>query len=102
MEKPTWTLADRIAKARNHAGLSQAELAEMLPAARNTLSRWERGDMNPSQRSLEAISRVTGVSYDWLVNGDNTEPTTKPRPQRFVVEVREGEMIAKLIQEEEL
>ncbi|MDO4820927.1 MAG: helix-turn-helix transcriptional regulator [Rothia sp. (in: high G+C Gram-positive bacteria)] len=85
MEIPVWTLADRITKARNHAGLSQAELAEKLPAARNTLSRWERGDMNPSRRSLEAISKATGVSFEWLVHG---EPASAPTaPQRFIVEV---------------
>lgn len=92
METPVWTLADRIAKARNHAGLSQAELAEKLPAARNTLSRWERGDMQPSQRSLEAISRATGVSLDWLLQGDPTSPSEAPSalPDRIVLTLSPG------------
>ena len=65
MTIPTWTLQDRIRKAREHAGLKQAALAEMIPVARNTLSRWESGAFKPSSDDLDRLAEITAVDRTW-------------------------------------
>ena len=42
------TLADRIRQARLERGLSQAALTLELKLSRHTVSRWERGESNPT------------------------------------------------------
>lgn len=74
MTIPTWTLQDRIRKAREHAGLKQAALAEMIPVARNTLSRWESGAFKPSSDDLDRLAEITAVDRTWLETG--IEPAT--------------------------
>lgn len=75
MTIPTWTLQDRIRKAREHAGLKQAALAEMIPVARNTLSRWESGAFKPSGDDLDRLAEITAVDRAWLETGIEPDAT---------------------------
>jgi transcriptional regulator with XRE-family HTH domain len=54
----------RIRTAREHAGLSQNELAHLLPGApaASQVSRWERGEAMPGPENLQALARVLRVS----------------------------------------
>lgn len=92
MQIPAWTLQDRIRKARDHAGLSQAALAEQIPVARNTLSRWELGANTPSSRELQRLAEITNVSFDWLLQGDPASPSEAPSalPDRIVLTLSPG------------
>lgn len=66
---PEWTLADRLAKARISAGLSQADVAELLDCSVGSVGRWENGF--PVKRSAVLhYALVTGVSFEWLLKGD--------------------------------
>ena len=67
---PTWDIHDRLAKARRAAGFEQSELAEITGISRRTLSRYETGLSEPKRANLIAISFATGVSLDWLENGE--------------------------------
>ncbi|NDC96374.1 XRE family transcriptional regulator, partial [bacterium] len=40
---PTWTLCERMAKARRFAGITQIEMAEQLGVNPATINRWEKG-----------------------------------------------------------
>lgn len=67
---PTWTVADRIRKAREVAGLDQVELAERLYVARSTVSTWENSSTTvPHRLKIERIAQVCGVSASWLLTG---------------------------------
>lgn len=68
---PTWTLADRLAKARDHAGVSQAEMADYLGMAQTTISKYEHG-APPRVGTLRLWALRCGVSLDWLATG--TDP----------------------------
>jgi ribosome-binding protein aMBF1 (putative translation factor) len=54
----------RIRAARERAGLSQNELARLLPGApaASQVSRWERGEAMPSPENLQALARALDVS----------------------------------------
>ena len=49
-----------IAKARRHAGLSQAELARRMKTTPSTVSRLESGRGQPSTRTLLRFAQATG------------------------------------------
>lgn len=69
-----WSLGDRIRKAREQAGMNQAELAMALPltVSRQLVSKWERGVAEPTVSEAIAIAKVTGVSALWLLDLDPT------------------------------
>ena len=80
MSIPTWTFQDRIRKAREHAGLKQDELAQLLGVARNTLNRWENGSTNPSENTIILLSEATGIPLSWFYQDDTTPASTSLSP----------------------
>lgn len=66
-EVPLWTLTDRVRKAREHAGLSQEELADVLQVARSTIGNWESGRTTPSWRDATLLADVCRVDRQWLI-----------------------------------
>lgn len=75
------TLGARIRQARQAAGLSQAELADILGITRSACSQWEADKgTGPRRARLETLAEALGVSYLWLVTGQENavrefEPT---------------------------
>lgn len=68
---PEWTLGDRLAKARNRAGLEQKHMARMFACSTAAVSAWER-DENQPRTMLEvakAWAKETNVPLDWLLLG---------------------------------
>jgi transcriptional regulator with XRE-family HTH domain len=63
---PTWTVPDKIRKAREYAGLSQQELADRLSVTRTSVINWERGHTRPLRLILRLLAQETGVDEQWL------------------------------------
>jgi transcriptional regulator with XRE-family HTH domain len=76
MKVPTWTVGDRMRKARLAAGLSRMEMAEVMGVAPNTVSTWETGSVRPAHMSatLRLWAETTGVPEEWLVRGEVPDP----------------------------
>jgi len=55
-----FALAAAIMKARNRAGLSQAELARRMKTTQSTVARLESGRGRPSTRTLDRFAKATG------------------------------------------
>jgi ribosome-binding protein aMBF1 (putative translation factor) len=55
-----FALAGAVAKARNRAGLSQAELAHRMKTTQSTIARLESGRGRPSTRTLNRFAKATG------------------------------------------
>jgi len=64
------TFGDRVAAARENAGLSQAELAKRLGIKQSTLRGWEDDLSEPRANRLATLAGVLGVSMMWLINGE--------------------------------
>lgn len=62
------SFADKILKLRKQAGLSQEELATRLDVSRQAVSRWEMGSALPDVGNLLQLSRLFGVSADYLID----------------------------------
>lgn len=67
---PPIELRHRLRIAREAAGLEQSELAELIGAGRNTVSRTESGKSEPRRLLINAWALCTGVPVSWLLTGD--------------------------------
>lgn len=66
----TDSLADRLVKARRHAGFSSAaEAAEALSIPYSTYAGHENGDSGFRYKSGEVYARRFRVNFDWLMTG---------------------------------
>mgnify|MGYP003388870404 CR=1 FL=1 len=63
---PTWTLGDRLRKARESAGLKQEELAEALGLTRHPIADYENDVRAPKRAIIMAVAMRCGVPVDWL------------------------------------
>lgn len=66
---PEWDQADRMRKALRDADMGVQQMADYLGVARNTVSTWINGRIEPSQQTLRLWAVRTGVSYEWLCHG---------------------------------
>lgn len=67
------TTGEKIAKCRKEKGLTQEQLAETLNVTRQAVSRWEGDLAFPETDTLMKMSRLFGVSCDYLLNYDEQE-----------------------------
>lgn len=65
---PEWTVSDRLRKAREVAGLTQAELAEQMGVNVATISRAETG-AGVTCRTIRQWAWITNVDLDWINAG---------------------------------
>lgn len=72
------TLGDRIAGAREAAGLSQAQLARRIAVGPATLRGWENDTSEPRANRLGMLAAVLGVSVGWLLTGEGVGPHGPP------------------------
>lgn len=84
---PTWTLADRMRKARIDAGLSVDEICEVIGITRKSVYNYEGGATRPLLPILRAWADVTGTWEQWLTDGiDPTRPQPSVSPLRVVTD----------------
>ena len=62
-------IGSRIAALRRGAGLSQAQLAQQLKISPSAIGMYEQGRREPGAQMLAELSRLFGVSIDYLVTG---------------------------------
>ena len=80
---PSFTMTDRLRKAREVSGMDQAQLADALGIAIKTVSNYEHGKHAPREIVLRQWSLATGVSLHWLKTGEQP-----PGPLAQLVESR--------------
>jgi HTH-type transcriptional regulator, cell division transcriptional repressor len=66
----TSTFGDRLAGAREAAGMSQAQLAKRLGVKLTTMQSWEEDLSEPRANRLTMMAGIIGVSFSWLLNGE--------------------------------
>lgn len=64
------TFYDRIKNLRENIGLTQSQLANRLGVTRAAVNAWEMGISFPSTALLAELSRLFGVSTDYLLGLD--------------------------------
>lgn len=73
------TIADRFLEIRKANGLSQAAFAEQLNLSQNFIWMVEKGQREPSDRTISDICRIFAIREEWLRtgSGEMQEPMTK-------------------------
>lgn len=71
MEDIKSIIAKNIAELRQSNNMTQLELAEKLNYSDKTISKWERAESSPDISILVEISRLFGVSLDYLVQSEH-------------------------------
>lgn len=64
------TFGDRVAGARDAAGVSQGDLARHLGVKEKTIRAWENDLAEPRANKLAMMSGVLNVSMRWLLTGE--------------------------------
>ena len=70
--------ADKLIALRKKAGWSQEELAEQLGVTRQSVSKWEGAQSVPDIDKILQMSRLFGVTTDYLLKDDQGEPEYTP------------------------
>ena len=75
------TFSEKLIQLRKKNCLSQEDLAEKLNVSRQSVSRWEIGSAMPDAANILLLSKLFGVSTDYLLNenyiSDNDIPKIK-------------------------
>jgi transcriptional regulator with XRE-family HTH domain len=64
------TFGDRVAAAREAAGMDQATLARRLGVRLVTMQAWENDTSEPRANRLSMLAGLLNVSMMWLINGE--------------------------------
>lgn len=64
------TFGDRLAAAREAAGMTQASLAKRLGVKPTTIRNWENDVSEPRANRLSMMAGLLNVSVMWLINGE--------------------------------
>ena len=84
------TFGEKLLTLRKQSGFSQEQLAEKLSVSRQAVSRWENEGILPDCGNLLELSRLFGVSTDYLLNdgyqSDGDLPAVRSTRERLEAE----------------
>lgn len=68
------TLGQKLKEIRKRFGLSQEQLAEIMNVSRQAITKWESDAGLPDVTNLQELSKVFGLTVDYLLNDENQLP----------------------------
>ena len=95
------SLNEKIHQLRKGMGLSQEELAGRLTVSRQAISKWELGESIPDTENVVQLSKIFGVSTDYLLNdeyeSDKDIPAVKVTSENIKAEYNRKGRVASFI-----
>ena len=82
------TFGDRVAAAREAAGMSQKEMAKRLGIRTATIKNWEEDLSEPRANRLSMMAGLLNVSVMWLINGEGEGMETPPESSEINGDLR--------------
>lgn len=84
------TFGEKLQALRKAQGWSQEELAQRINVSRQALSKWESGASVPDTENVIALSRLFGVSTDYLLLNEVKAPghvpaIAWPKPRKYLL-----------------
>lgn len=68
------SLGEKLKDIRKRFGLSQEQLAEIMNVSRQAITKWEGNSGIPDIVNLQELSKVFGVTIDYLLDDNSTLP----------------------------
>ena len=75
MENLNFVIAKKLSELRKQKKMTQLELAEQLNYSDKAVSKWEQGESLPGIEVLYKLSKLYGVSLDYLVGEETVKPS---------------------------
>ena len=75
------SLGQKLEEIRKRFGLSQEQLAEIINVSRQAITKWENDRGMPELTNLQELSKVFGVSVDYLLNDGDSLPKLSMRKE---------------------
>lgn len=72
------TFGDRLARAREAAGMDQRKLARRLGVKLSTVQNWEFDRSEPRANKVQMLTGMLGVSIVWLLTGEGEGGPNEP------------------------
>jgi hypothetical protein len=66
---PQWRTADRVRRAIDFADVDKQQWADECGVSIKTVYNWISGHSRPRRLALKELSRLSGVSLEWLETG---------------------------------
>lgn len=86
--------AEKLIQLRKKAGWSQEELAEQMNVSRQSVSKWEGAQSVPDLEKMVRLSRLFGVTTDYLlkdeIDEDDVSPVSEEISSRRYVSLKEA------------
>ena len=70
------TLGERIKACRQHAGMSQEKVAELVGISRQAVTKWESDQSAPNTENLFKLAEIFGTTVDLLLNSEEESNET--------------------------
>ncbi|MEX0312269.1 MAG: multiprotein-bridging factor 1 family protein [Tateyamaria sp.] len=83
------TFGDRVAGAREQAGMTQKQLAKRLGVRLATLRSWEDDLSEPRANRLSMMAGLLNVSMMWLINGEGEGLDAPAEAEPLAADVRD-------------
>ena len=80
------TTGNRIKSLRIDKGLNQGEMGKLLGLDQGTVSKMERGENEPTAKTLRLLRKIFDVTTDWVLTGEGTK---HPLPLDTEEEIKE-------------
>lgn len=78
------TFGDRLAAAREAAGMTQSQMARRLGVKKATIAGWENDVSEPRANRLSMLAGMVNVSIRWLLTGEG-EGMDAPQDDTYAV-----------------
>lgn len=82
MDELNYIVAKKLSELRKKNKLTQLELAEKLNYSDKAVSKWEKGESLPGVEVLYKLSKLYGVSIDYIVGGKTEAPPPAPAEKK--------------------
>lgn len=83
-------LSEKILKLRKANGLSQDELSERLGISRQSISKWESGQVTPELDKIVKLAETFDISTDYLLQPNETDDLIL---KTIILEKQQGEIL---------
>lgn len=68
------TFGEKLKEIRKRFGFTQEELSELINVSRQAITKWERDEGLPDITNLQELSKLFGLTIDYLLSNDNNLP----------------------------